>query len=154
MPYLQRKKALCRRTSLKNRKSLNRRGKKTKIEQPIKKALLDQYFKTYGWEEGGERWARCQICGKPMHRRDANACHKKRASQTGKCIPLNILAAHGFQWRPANCHSWADSKASRYGPMETDPACVDNGGIVEWGQDQKQNLDNYLAGQPDRLNAS
>lgn len=152
MSYLQRNKALSRRTALKrSSKPIRRAGKKTLSERPIKKALLDNYFSTYGWDEDGEQWANCQICGNPMRRRDANACHKQRASDTGKCTPKNILAAHGFQWREANCHSWMDARASRYSLGESDPANVSNGEVIKWSEPQSASLVNFLKTQTDKL---
>ncbi len=124
------------------RKPIQKVGKRGKLKIANKRSSLDLYFELHGWQatERMEALARCQMCGQPMWRSQADACHKIRASQGGSERPENLVAAHRA------CHAWQHQSRPPETALLASDVTILTGGVIDWpdglGEALKANLQN------------
>lgn len=134
------KKPLKRSALANSRKPIKKVGKRGAKKKADKKAAVDLYFELHGWAPGKylEGLARCQMCGRPMLRSQADPCHKIRASQGGSERPENIVAAHRL------CHTWQHSLRQAETALVASEADCRVGGQVKWPLDLLEALNAFL----------
>lgn len=93
-------------------------------------------FFTHHGEKREDSWiAKCQVCGRPMTKEQADAMHKQHAGMGGPTRVNNlenIIMGHGHRCGPYNCHSVIDRARARLQILIASPINVLTGGVVDW----------------------
>ena len=150
-----RKTAMARGTSTLKRGKPMGPGKKTKAKaQAISLAVTD-YFFTFGTQVGVGIMAPCQLTGRWIGPDQAIAHHKTPRSELRKQGVEDLDAPHRLLicssmvhllWlhRGAMGRPKLEADAARFLEAELSPANAETGGLVEWSEQYRLNLERFL----------